>query len=99
MDENLLDLYSQTKYITREVFIESQLQSAGSNQARLLEKMEKNKNYMRNNVIALKIVYAFVLSFMPIIPLISYFQVRELLGSAPIEAIIFTQSIIFSIFS
>jgi len=98
LDENLLDLYSQTKYITREVFIESQLQSAGSNQARLLEKMEKNKNYMRNNVIALKIVYAFVLSFMPIIPLISYFQVRELLGSAPIEAIIFTQSIIFSIF-
>jgi len=98
LENELLEIYHQAKYINREVFVESQIQSAGSNQARLLEKMEKNKNYMRNNVIALKAVYAFVLFFMPILPLIAYFEVIKLLGSVPIEAIIFTESIIFSIF-
>jgi membrane protease YdiL (CAAX protease family)/predicted permease len=98
LESELIDLYHKAKYVNREVFVEAQLKSAGSNQARLLERMEKSKNFMRNNVIATKVVYAFVLCFMPILLLIGYFEVIQSLGSAPIEAIIFTESIIFSIF-
>ncbi|MBD3196618.1 MAG: CPBP family intramembrane metalloprotease [Candidatus Lokiarchaeota archaeon] len=99
MEGSLIELYKKAKYINREVFFDSQMQSAGSNQARLLERLEKNKSHLRVSMIVMKVVYAFLLCFLPVFPLIAYFQVLDLLsGSLVIESLIFTSSLIFSIF-
>jgi len=57
--------------------MESQYMSAGAHQAKLLEKFERNKNYVRNQVIALKLVSAILMIFFPFLSFIFYF---ELLG-------------------
>ncbi len=72
-----LSLYSLSKYPLLEITMESQYMSAGAHQAKLLEKFERNKNYVRNQVIALKLVSAMLMIFFPFLSFIFYF---ELLG-------------------
>mgnify|MGYP006295140017 CR=1 FL=1 len=57
MESNFLKLYSLAKYPYQESFLKSQLDTAGSNQARLLEKLEKNEGYMKQMNIVLKVVW------------------------------------------
>jgi len=64
-----MQLWKIAKYSYQEAFIDSEIQMAGSNQAKLLEQMEKNKNYMKAQGIAMKIVvmlYIFGMIFIPI---------------------------------
>lgn len=42
----LKQLWKISKYSYREVFLDSQLNMAGSQQSRVLEQMEKNQHYM-----------------------------------------------------
>ncbi|MHA1647141.1 MAG: hypothetical protein ACTSVL_06185 [Promethearchaeota archaeon] len=93
-------LYKISKYAYKEAFLESQLEMAGVNQAKILEKMEKNSKYMRTQDIAMKIVVAIYLAGMVILPI----QVYRLLDSAKTSGIpdqwaIFAGGISFSIFS
>lgn len=91
-------LFKISKKVRNEAFFESQMAMAGSNQSRFLEKLEKNKNSMKVQSQVLKIVYAFLLAFLPLIPLFTYFQIRSLLGLFPADSIIFVASLLFSIF-
>lgn len=93
-------LYKISKFAYKEAFLESQLEMAGVNQAKILEKMEKNSKYMRNQDIAMKIVVAIYLAGMVILPI----QVYRLLDIAnvsgiPVQWAIFAGGISFSIFS
>ncbi|MHA1475882.1 MAG: hypothetical protein ACTSQ5_11935 [Promethearchaeota archaeon] len=93
-------LYKISKYAYKEAFLESQLEMAGVNQAKILEKMEKNSKYMRTQDIAMKIVVAIYLAGMVILPI----QVYRLLDIAKTSGIpdqwaIFAGGISFSIFS
>ena len=93
-------LYKISKFAYKEAFLESQLEMAGVNQAKILEKMEKNSKYMRNQDIAMKIVVAIYLAGMVILPI----QVYRLLDIAktsgiPAQWAIFAGGISFSIFS
>jgi membrane protease YdiL (CAAX protease family) len=81
MLKEAFESYSLAKQINHEVFIDAQLQTAGSKQDQILEKMEKSTNYIRNNIIAMKVIFAVVLSILPLLPLLTYFQMRDFLGS------------------
>ncbi len=58
-----------------EVFMNSQLQIAGGNQSRILENLQKNRNTMKHQALLVKIIYAIIISLLPSVPLVMYFQV------------------------
>lgn len=92
-------LYKISKFAYKEAFLESQLEMAGVNQAKILEKMEKNSKYMHNQDIAMKIVVALYLAGMVILPV----QVYRLLNISiengiPAQWAIFAGGLSFSIF-
>ncbi len=100
MEEEKLKYYSLSKYTCYEILMESQIASAGAHQARLIEKFKKNKNYIRNQFIALKIVFAFLFLFLPILPLFTYFEISEHLinGTYAINTLFFISSLLFVLY-
>ena len=63
MIEKELTLYKLAKFTNLEITMEGQVQSSGANQARLMEKYKKNKSSIKQQVIALKIIFALLLLF------------------------------------
>jgi len=100
MEEQKFKSYSLAKYTNYEIFMESQIQTAGAHQARFLEKLEKNANYIRNMTIMMKVVYSFLFVFLPILPLITYLRLVDYLysGTYTIGTILFVSSFLFGIF-
>ncbi len=97
---NNKQLYKISKFAYKEAFLVSQLEMAGVNQAKILEKMEKNSKYMRTQDIAMKVVVSIYLAAMVILPI----QVYALLDTAiengiPTQWAIFAGGVSFSIFS
>ncbi|TFF87389.1 MAG: hypothetical protein EU548_10370, partial [Promethearchaeota archaeon] len=95
-----LKLYKLAKYTNLEIVMEAQIQSTGANQAKLMERFKKNKKSVRHQVLALKVVYAIMLFFTAVVPLVGYFQIIDGLnfGIYSIETIIFGGTFIFGIF-
>ena len=95
MFSEIFEDYSLAKQINHEVFLDAQLQTAGSKQDQILEKIEKSNNYIRNNIIAMKLVFAIVLSVLPLLPLLTYFQMQDFIGS---YGLYLSAAFLFSIF-
>ncbi len=95
-----MKFYSLAKYINREVFLDSQLQSAGANQSRLLEKYEKKHKTIKHQTIAIKLVYAFLFGFITIIPIFAYLEIIVTPDNAQIstETLILGSSVLFGIY-
>jgi len=100
MKRSLLNLYSLAKGTAHEIILDAQLQSSGANQARLLEKFEKNKNYIRNIQIMIKVMFTIIFGVLAFIPLITYFQVKDFIENpvAQLYSIVLTSSILFSMY-
>ena len=100
MEEQKFKSYSLSKYTNYEIFLGSQIQTAGAHQARFLEKLEKNANYIRNMSMMMKVIYAFLFVFLPLFPLVTSLQLADYLnsGAYTIETILFTSSLLFGIF-
>ncbi len=100
MEEQKFKSYSLSKYTNYEIFLESQIQSAGAHQARFLEKLEKNANYIRNVSMMMKVIYSFLFVFLPVLPLVTYLQLVDYLYSRTytIGTILFVASFLFGIF-
>ena len=90
--------YSIAKYPTLEILMESQMASAGAHQAKFVEKLKKNKNYIKHQSWALKIVFSFLFLFLPLLPLVTYFQIADNMGIYSINTIFFVSSFLFMIF-
>ncbi|MFX1587551.1 MAG: type II CAAX prenyl endopeptidase Rce1 family protein [Promethearchaeota archaeon] len=97
MEDEKLKFYSLAKYPNYEVLMDSQLNSAGANQARLLEKYARNKNYIKTQYYMLKFVFAFLFIFLPLISLIAYFDIVSTgdIYLNPLNTVIFTFSYVF----
>jgi len=97
MEDEKLKFYSLAKYPNYEVLMDSQLNSAGANQARLLEKYARNKNYIKSQYYMLKFVFAFLFVFLPFISLIAYFEIVNNgdIYLNPLNTVIFTFSYVF----
>lgn len=100
MEEQKFKSYSLAKYTNYEIFMESTIQSAGAHQARFLEKLEKNANYIRNMTIMMKGGYAFLFVFLSVLPLFTYLRLVDYLysGTYTIGTILFVSSFLFGIF-
>jgi membrane protease YdiL (CAAX protease family) len=100
MEERKLKYYKLAKFPTYEILMEGQIASAGAHQARLIEKFKKNKNFVRNQFIALKLVFTFMFIFLPLLPLVTYLQVAKELGGSTytVNTIAFISSFIFAIY-
>lgn len=100
MEERKLKYYSLSKYTCYEILMESQIASAGAHQARLIEKFKKNKNYIKTQFRLLKIVFAILFLFFPILPLMTFFQINDQLkqGIYPISSLFFVSSILFVLY-
>jgi len=100
MEERKLKYYKLAKFPTFEILMEGQIASAGAHQARLIEKFKKNKNFIRNQFLALKLVFTFMFVFLPLLPLITYLRVAEELGGSTysVPTITFISSFILTIY-
>ncbi|MFX1432785.1 MAG: CPBP family intramembrane glutamic endopeptidase [Promethearchaeota archaeon] len=91
--------YSLAKYPNLEILMDSQLASAGANQAKILERYKKNKKAIKRQLIALKVVYGFIFVFIPFFSVWGYLEiVGGYSSSSPIETLLFTNSFVFGIF-
>ncbi|MHA2006520.1 MAG: CPBP family intramembrane glutamic endopeptidase [Promethearchaeota archaeon] len=88
------------KYPTYENLMEGQIASAGAHQAKLIEKFKKNNKYIKNQFLALKIVFGFLFLFLPIFSLITFFQTQDSIdaGTHSMNSIVFISSITFTLF-
>ncbi|MHA1584640.1 MAG: hypothetical protein ACTSVU_04125 [Promethearchaeota archaeon] len=93
-------LWKISKYIYREAFMQSQLEMAASNQAKLLSKMKKNRKYMTTQNIALKVVMVIYLGMMGFMPLMVFSRIGEIMksGNYSLDWIIFIGSMILGLF-
>lgn len=100
MSEKKSKPMSIVKVANTELFLDSQLMTAGASQSRILEKYEKNPDSLKSMAIFAKVIYAFLVGFLTIMPLITYFQILEYLGGGvvPFEIILFTGSLLFGVF-
>ena len=101
MEEEKLKYYSLSKYTCYEILMEGQIASAGAHQAKLIEKFKKKKNYIKHQFLALKCAFAFLFIFLPILPLVTYFQIQDSVDSGiySMNSIVFVSSLVFMIFS
>jgi membrane protease YdiL (CAAX protease family) len=95
MESNFLKLYSLAKYPYRETFLKSQLETAGANQARLLEKLEKNEGYIKQMNVVLKVVYGVIFAIIGIIPFTVFMEIGDAFNQARVYQIIFTGGILY----
>lgn len=95
-----MSLYRLADKVRNEGFLDGQLQVAGGNQARVLERLEKNKNDSKRQQLTLKIVYGVLLGFVPVLPLYTYIQVTSLLsgGVVPVAALTFISVLLLVVY-
>jgi hypothetical protein len=100
MAKKKASLYGIANKVRDEAFLESQLQFAGGNQARILERLEKSKNDTKHQETVLKIVYGALLGVIPIVPLYMYFQLIDLFkgGIVAVEVLTFISVLLLVIY-
>jgi len=90
------ELYKVSKRVYREAVLHAQLQAAGSNQQRFLERIQKDK-MARSQDMIFKVMTAFYIVTLVVLPIISIFQIYLNYGTSP-EWITFAGSLSMSIF-
>ncbi|MFX1255209.1 MAG: hypothetical protein ACFFCZ_26650, partial [Promethearchaeota archaeon] len=92
-------LYKISKYAYQEAFFDGQMQSMGSNQARFMERLNKDNNYMRNVSRMMKIFTSIYCAIVGLFPVIGFIEIKLALqnGVDPIWAV-FSGSLVFSMF-
>jgi hypothetical protein len=87
-------MYKLAKIVSHEITMKYQLQSAGANSAKVLEKFEKNSKYVRNMSIFMKVMISFYFATMAFIPTLTYSSIMESIsvGNVPYSALILTSS-------
>ncbi|MFW9942639.1 MAG: CPBP family intramembrane glutamic endopeptidase [Candidatus Thorarchaeota archaeon] len=90
--------YSLAKFTIHEILMEGQMASAGAHQARLIEKFKRNKNYVKTQFLALKLVFSLMFVFFPILPLTTYLQIDNSLTHYTPNSIAFITSYMLGIY-
>ncbi len=100
MEEEKLKYYKLARYPVYEVLIEGQIASAGAHYSKLIEKFKKNKKYIKHQYLALKFVFGFLFTILPIFPLINFLLAADHInqGTYAINTIFFISSLSLMIF-
>ncbi len=86
------ELYKISKYSYNEAFLESTLQMAGSNQSQIMEKMNKNSKYIKNQRIAMKVIMSIYLGIMILVPIQSLRLVSLSIGEVSLDLLLLASS-------
>ncbi|UCC18667.1 MAG: hypothetical protein JSV62_11230 [Promethearchaeota archaeon] len=100
MKNQELGILSLSKIATYEILIEEQLERLDTVRFRFFKRYLATEKSLKRRFIISKIIGAFIFGILPIIPLLTYFQVLSFIneGIYPIELILFAGSLLFGIF-
>lgn len=100
MKDKELSLLSLSKITTNEILIEEQIGRLEAVRFQNFKKYLTSKEALRRKFIMSKIFGSVIFGILPIIPLLTYFQVLDFINEAtyPIELILFAGSLLFGIF-
>ena len=100
MNQEKLKLYRFAKLANEELLLEGLLQTKGLYPMKFLEKYKKKPNHFKIRVVATKILYSLIFGILPLLPILTYFQIVENLidGRISVETIIFTGSVFFGLY-
>lgn len=100
MKDKELSLLSLSKITTNEILIEEQIGRLEAVRFQNFKKYLTSKETLRRKFIMSKIFGSVIFGILPIIPLLTYFQVLDFINEAtyPIELILFAGSLLFGIF-
>ncbi len=93
-------LFKISKYVFQETFAQSQMDMAGSSQEKILEKMKKNRRYMKIQNIVMKVAMAFISVMLLLFPIIGLNSIDKALkiGNLSQSYLLFTGSLILASF-
>ena len=74
-------LYQISKYAYGESFYESQMSMSGSNQAQILERLEKDQDHIKNQALTIKIILVFYFIFMVVTPIFAFDTMKQSLAA------------------
>ncbi|HEC40075.1 MAG TPA: hypothetical protein ENI29_17680, partial [bacterium] len=75
MYQGKLNLYRFAKLANEELLLVGLLQAKGLYSTKFLEKYKKNPNHFKIKVIATKILYSLIFGILPLLPILTYFQI------------------------
>ncbi|MFX1531542.1 MAG: hypothetical protein ACFFBC_10555 [Promethearchaeota archaeon] len=95
-----LNLFSLSKITTYEILIDEEIGRLESARFHYFKGDILNREYLKRRLLISKILGAVIFGVLPIIPLLSYFQVLDFIneGTFPAEIILFTSSLLFSVY-
>ncbi|MFX1373782.1 MAG: type II CAAX prenyl endopeptidase Rce1 family protein [Promethearchaeota archaeon] len=95
-----LSIFSLSKIATKEILVEEQVEQLETSRFRYFTSFLSNQKSLRRRILASKIFGAILFGILPIIPLLTYFEVLSLVneGNVPIERILFAGSVLFGIY-
>jgi len=100
MEDKELSLTSLSKITTYEILIEEQIDRLEPVRFRYFKRFLASQTSLKRRFILSKIFGAIIFGILPIIPLLTYFEVLDFIntGVFPIELILFAGSLLFGIF-
>ena len=100
MNDKELSLVSLSKITTHEILIDEQIGQLGTVRFRYFKRFLANHASLKRRFILSKIFGAIIFGVLPILPLLTYFEVLDFIntGTFPIESILFAGSLLFGIF-
>lgn len=93
-----INLITLSKITTYEILIDEQIERLESVRFRYLKRDLLNREFLKRRFLLSKVFGAVIFGVLPIIPLLTYFQVLDFIneGTFPTEIILFTSSLLFS---
>ena len=100
MNQEKLYLYRFAKLANEELLLVGILQTKGLYPTKFLEKYKEKPKHFKIKVVATKILYSLIFGILPLLPILTYFQIVENLidGFISVENIILTGSVFFGLY-
>lgn len=97
MPKDKLNLIKLAKFVNQEIFVEELLRSKTEN---LLKKYSKKKKLLKIKILITKIFYSVFFGILPVIPLMTYFEMTDAIITQghPIQIAVFSGSLLFLFF-
>ena len=95
---NRHELLTISKYAYREAFMQGQMDQAGSNLSSIMEKMEKNTKYLRNQNIAMKVLMCLYVSLLIFSPISAFLNAQGSSGLVSSQWRLFSSGLVMNFF-
>lgn len=95
---NRQELMTISKFSYKEAFLQGQMEQAGSNLYSIMEKMEKNTKYLRNQNIAMKVLMTIYVSLLIFSPISAFLNARGSFGLVSYQWRLFSSGLVMNLF-